>query len=265
MSEQSPGWRQNVSEHLVKSAARSFEILEHFNRERRPLRLRDFVDHLDYPTSSIAALLKSMVAQGYMIFDPHARTYLPTARLAQLVNWVPVKTFEQGVVLDIMYRLQRTTRELIVLGVEDDIYLEYVHTLRSTEGMQLYIAPGTRRLLVQTGTGWLFLSRRPREQALEIYRRTIIRGELTEPEFPMSQFEACLDDHRDRDISFSKARDLVRPVAHWGGGMVSALLPVPDAQRPLAIGVGGPADRLEQHLDEISQALRDEIATLQQF
>jgi DNA-binding IclR family transcriptional regulator len=246
----------------VKSAARVFEILELFGRVKQPLRLKDFVDELGYPTSSVAALLKSMTVQGYLSFDPRARCYLPTPRLASLVSWVSIKTFEQGVVLEAMRNLHRSTKELIVLAAADDIYLEYVETLRSTEGIQLYIAPGTRRLIVQTGTGWLFLSRRPQEEALEIYRKTLAKGELTECEFPRAAFIERLQDHRERDISFVRARDLVRPMAHWGGGMVSMLVPVPSGHRMLAIGVGGLADRLEEKLEDISEHLRAEIAQI---
>ena len=244
---------------MVKSAVRVFEILEFFNRERRPLRLRDLVDYLDYPTSSIAALLKSMTSQGYLGFDSKSHTYMPTSRLAHLVSWIPVDTFEQGVVLDAMRTLQQSLRETVVLGAENGIYLEYVETLRSNEGIQMLIPQGTRRLLIQTGVGWQLLGRRSEADALEIYRQTVAAGEIEEREFPAADFLRKCEEFSKEDISYVKARDLVKRVAHPGGGMVSILVPVPEGHRALTIGIGGPAERLEGKMQEIFSALRDAV------
>lgn len=247
----------------VKSASRVFAILELFARRREPLRLKDVADALDLPTSSAAAILKSITAQGYFTFDAKARSYLPSPRLAQLVTWMPVRPFEEGIVFETMRRLRHRTRELIVLAVANGIYLEYVQTLRSSEGLQLYIRPGTRRLLVQTGTGWLFLGRMPEADALAIYDATIAAGALGPHEFSPSDLLERLASHRTSEISFVRARDLLRPVGHWGGGMVSRLLPVPAGHRSLAIGVAGPADRLESRLEAITRAIEVEVVRLQ--
>jgi DNA-binding IclR family transcriptional regulator len=247
---------------LVKSAARAFEILECFGKERAPLRLKELVERLGYPTSSVAALLKSMTSQGFLTFDSKSKCYMPSARLAGLVSWVPMERFEQGVVLNAMINIQRKTQELIVLGVEKGIYIEYVETIRSTEGMQLYIAPGTQRLTVQSVMGWHFLSTYADEHAHEIYRATIKRGELAKSEFSLDQLMRRVRRHRELDISFIAARDLVRPAAHWGSGMVTMMVPIPAGHRKLGIGVGGPAERLAQKLDLISECLRLEATEI---
>jgi DNA-binding IclR family transcriptional regulator len=247
---------------LVKSAARSFEILECFGRKRTPMRLRELVDQLGYPTSSVAALLKSMTTQGFLTFDSKTKSYMPSARLAGLVSWVPIEKFEQGVVLNAMINIQRKTHELIVLGVERGIYIEYIETIRSSEGMQLYIAPGTRRLTIQSVMGWHFLSRYPDAHAQKLYRATIERGELSESEFSLKQLLKRVHEHRELEISFITARDLVRPAAHWGSGMVTVLVPAPPGHRKLGIGVGGPAERLAHNFERISDHLRLEMSDI---
>ena len=68
----------------VKSARRAFEILELFDRERRPLALKDILEALGYPASSGSALLKSLVALGYLDYDRDRRTYFPTMRISAL-------------------------------------------------------------------------------------------------------------------------------------------------------------------------------------
>jgi IclR family transcriptional regulator, KDG regulon repressor len=49
-----------MSNELTKSARRVFDILELFRERQCPLRLKDVADSLDMPTSSAAALLKTM-------------------------------------------------------------------------------------------------------------------------------------------------------------------------------------------------------------
>lgn len=247
----------------VKSAMRVFEILEKFKEVRQPLRLKDLCEHLGYPVSSTAALIKTIADQGYLHFDQTSRAYFPTPRLAQLTNWVGGANFEHGPVLDAMRRLQRMTGELSVLGTPIGIHMEYVETLRATHVIQLYNPPGTRRLLVQLGMGWLMLSRMPEATATAIYKRTVTLGKVDATEFPLEDFLARLAQMRKQDFAFTRASDYVRPnTAHWGGAMISMLVPVPPNHRRLAIGIGGPAQRLDDNHDALLAALRTEIARL---
>lgn len=247
----------------VKSAMRVFEILEQFKEVRRPLRLKELCERLGYPVSSTAALMKTIVDQGYLHFDQTSRAYFPTPRLAQLASWIGGANFEHGPVLDAMRRLQRTTGELIVLGTPIGIHMEYVETLRATQVIQLYNPPGTRRLLAQLGMGWLMLSRMPEATATALYRRTIVLGKVDEAEFPLDAFQARLAQMRKQDFAFTRATDYVLPnTAHWGGAMISMLVPAPANHRRLAIGIGGPAQRLDENTDAILAALRAEIVRL---
>jgi DNA-binding IclR family transcriptional regulator len=235
----------------VKSAVRVLEILEYFARNREPTRLRDIVRSLGYPTSSTDVLLKTMVAQGYMQFDAATHCYMPSQRVAQLGSWIPVGGFEQTTILQHMYVLRNKLREPVVLATPNGIHLEYVESLPGFDGINSIISPGTKRLLVQTGTGWLFLNRLPLEDAFSIYRRTLRCNELSAAEFSQRDFLAKLEDHRGRDVSFVRARDLLRPTAHWNAAMVSMMIPSPPGHRPLALGVHGPCQRIEDELSDI--------------
>ena len=50
----------------VKSADRVFDLLELFERVRRPLRVGEIAERLGVPQSSVSMLLRTMVARGYM-------------------------------------------------------------------------------------------------------------------------------------------------------------------------------------------------------
>lgn len=238
----------------VKSAERVFQILEYFARTREPARLSDIAMDLAFPVSSVSALLKCMVTQGYMDYDEQRRRYIPSARLAHLGCWLSFDTYEQTDVLEEMYRLREVAQESVVLATPSDIYLEYVETLHGWDSIN--IRRGTRRLMVQTGTGWLFLARMTPEQARLIYRRTIAAGELRSEEFTEKAFMEKVAAHREMDLSFVHARELLRPTAHWGAAMISMIIPTPPGHRPLAIGAHGLSARLEEKSDAISSELR---------
>ena len=74
---------------MVKSAARALKILEHFDAVRGACCARDVAQALGYPTSSTQALLRSLVASGYLHCDPETRQYRPTLRVSLLgAGWI---------------------------------------------------------------------------------------------------------------------------------------------------------------------------------
>lgn len=174
---------------MVKSASRAFAVVELFARVRAPMRLKDVAAGLGHPVSSAAALLKTMTQQGYLSFDTKSRAYMPTARLPRLVNWISYDDFEEGVVAEAIQQLWAQSHEGVVLGTPVGIHLEYVRSLRgASEGVQFSIPLGTRRVLIQTGMGWQYLSLRPLAEAMNIYEQTMAAGALDRALFPRRGF-----------------------------------------------------------------------------
>jgi DNA-binding IclR family transcriptional regulator len=251
-----------VADPSVKSAIRVFEILEHFQQLRRPLRLKDIVGHAGYPVSSTAALLKTMAAQGYLSFDRSNHSYLPTNQLFRLVSWIASASYENGPVRDALRNLQQNTGELVVLGTVNDIHVEYVEALRSPQDIQLWSPPGTKRLLVQSALGWMLLARQPVRVVERIYRRTVAAGEISEADFPLEALGERLAACRVTDYLCPKPPDYVHPPGQPGGAMVAMGIPTAPGQRALVVGVGGPAGRLAEHLEQIVAAMRREVRLL---
>jgi len=60
----------------VKSAVRTVELLEYLaSRQDRPARIRDIATALDVPRSSLHALLRTLVMQGWVRSDPSGTMY----------------------------------------------------------------------------------------------------------------------------------------------------------------------------------------------
>jgi DNA-binding IclR family transcriptional regulator len=241
----------------VKSARRVFEIVELFGRRKQPLRLKHIVEALDSPHSSIDALLKCMTHLGYLSFDQRTHCYTLTGRLASITSWSRADDFETDVVEEVMRDIQKQSDELVLLAAESGIYTEYIKSYRALgEGMQLFIAPGTKRILVQGGAGTLFLRNKTADEIADIYRRTLKAGDITTENYPLFRLMSELENSRDKDIIFVTARQVVAPTAHWGGALISMQLPVPQGHRELVICIGGPAERLQARLEFLSGILR---------
>jgi len=249
-------------EATVKSAMRVFEILKCFEQHRRPLRLKDIVGQSGFPTSSTAALLKSMSVQGYLNFDRQRRSYFPTEQLAHLVSWLAVAAYEDDAVRRAMLSIQQRTQEYVALGTPIGIHVEFISALRSAYDLQVWNPPGTKRLLIQSGMGWLLLGQQSRSVIGRIYKQTVESGAIAPQSVRLDALIEQIEKYRRQDYSFTKPSDFARHPAQAGVGMIAMLVPVPPNHRPLVLGVGGPADRLRANLKPIVTAMRAEIERL---
>lgn len=233
----------------VKSARRAFEILEFFDRERRPLALKDILDGLGYPASSGSALLKSLVALGYLDYDRDRRTYFPTMRIAALGAWVPDALFGDGALLTLMERLRTMTGETVILATQSDLHAQYVHILASAEPLQFSVPPGARRPLANSGLGWCLLSGKTDDEIERLRRR--INAEPGAGE-PLSREGLMRRVNEVRTRGYAVSKHTVSP----GAGVIAAPLPRGAFGRVFALGVAGPVARLEMKEELILRELR---------
>lgn len=237
----------------IKSARRAFEVFEYFDRERRPLGLKDIADRLGYPPSSGSVLLKSLVTLGYLDYDQSSRTYFPTMRIAALGSWVHDTLFGEGDITRLMEHLHRVTDETIILGTRSDLHAQYVHVINSGQPLHFAVKPGTLRPLASSGMGWLFLSTlQPAE--IDRLRRRINAEEKSK--LAQDDLLKHVAEVRTRAYAFSKG------AVSEGVGIIAMLLPKGPFGRRFAIGAGGPVARLERKEALITAEMKKGIAQL---
>jgi DNA-binding IclR family transcriptional regulator len=245
----------HVAESAVKSARRAFEILEAFDRHRRPMALKEMLDDLGYPASSGSALMKSLVSLGYLDYDRDRRTYFPTMRIAALGAWVQGALFSGGPLMEVMERLREVTGETVILAAQSDLAAQYVHVVRSSEPLQFAVPPGARRPLANSGLGWLLLSAKT-DAEIERLRRRINAEAGPGAKLERETLMERIAEVRARGYAFSKN------AVTAGAGVIGVLLPKGPFGRVFALGVGGPVARLEDRESEIVSELRAGVAQL---
>jgi len=251
-----------MQQERVKSAARVLEIFEYFSRRRQPARMYEIAEELGYPGSSLTALLRTIVAMGYMELDEDNHLYFPTARLSKLTDWLETGGYEQTKVLDALHRLRDELEEPVVLAAQEGLHIQYFVSLHCQEGTHSHIRQGTRRLMIRNGIGLQMLSRMPRDQALEVYQLTIDSGLFDGAEFTQDRFKASLEEYAETDIVILDAKYLPRQTAHWNASMVSMLIPVPEGHRALGVGVHGLTAQITERAPLIISRLRKLAADL---
>src|SRR3954454_16240233 len=159
------------SNFAIKTAKRIFEVLEYFEDVKRPISLKEVSTKCDYPTSSAAALLKSMVVLGYLFYDSYNRTYLPTMRIAQMGEWLNTGLFGDSAILALVDEVHQELDELVSISTQSDLHAQYIHSLQTSKRLRFEVKPGDVRPLAISGIGRTMLSGHTDVEIARLMRR----------------------------------------------------------------------------------------------
>jgi DNA-binding IclR family transcriptional regulator len=245
-----------MADPVIKTAKRVFEILEYFRETRTPLSVRDISEHFDYPLSSTSVLIKDMSMLGYLSYDSRIRAYSPTIMVAMLGDWIYESSFGGTEIANLMQALSDTTKDMVILAVQNDIQAQYVQVIQSQLPIQFYVSPGTRRPLCASGTGWSMLAPQTDATIARIHQRTLSRiGKAGLPE-NMDLDSVMEQVNKVRQHGYVYSRGTNTP----GAGIIAMPLPTASNGARLAIGIGGLTDRLDAQESFIARQMKDLVA-----
>ena len=237
----------------VKSATRTFEVLELFADRRRPLALHEIHGTLGYPQSSTTNLLKSMVMMGYLNYSRDRRTYQPTMRLSALGSWITGYIQSKGQFRELVDALQRRTDETVGLSTQNDLFVQYLFLKAPEHEFKNPPTDGTMRLLVDSSGGLAMISRMSDCAIDKLCRYTNY--------YEMGS-ERCAFDAVMREVAIIRRLGYChapeRPTPDVSS--ISIALDQDLHGIPLAIGVGGLAARIDGRKTEIVAIMRELIA-----
>ena len=239
----------------IKTARRIFEVLEYFEDVKRPISLKEVSTKCDYPTSSAAALLKSMVVLGYLFYDSYNRTYLPTMRIAQMGEWLNTGLFGDSAILALVDDVHQELDELVSISTQSDLHAQYIHCLQTSKRLRFEVKPGEVRPLAISGIGRTLLSGHTDVEIERLVRR-INATCPPEERIDLNALMKIINGIRRDGYMFSKH------IVVQDAGVIAVLLPKRDFGRDLVLGVGGPVSRLEERQEEILACIRRGIARL---
>jgi DNA-binding IclR family transcriptional regulator len=238
-----------IAQKTVKSAGRVLEILEYFDDVQQPATVMEVADTLGYPQSSTSALLRSLVALGYLDYDRYKRTYVTSHRVALLGSWVNSDFISEGSVISLMKELSELTGDTIILAMRNGLYVQYIHVIQATSAARLHVTLGTTRPLAASGTGFAMLSTLTDHEIRRVVMRINADTEDGKPLIKLADVMEHVAHSRKEGYAFSC--DMVTR----GGGVIAAPLPGPLGSPALVIGIGGISEVMRSREAELAGML----------
>jgi DNA-binding IclR family transcriptional regulator len=241
-----------------RTIERTFQVLDYLSERKRPVRLKDIVTDLAYPGSSASVILKSLVVLGYANFDRDTMTYSLTPRIGTLAQNFRETVAPEDLCLNAArQRLSKLTGGTIGVGIQSDIYAQYISVVPNQRPMPYQVRPGAVRPITRCGLGLALLSRRSDDEIDRLRRRVNAK----EPDRRLHIGEGALVDQiasvRSKGYAFS------RGMFREGVGFIGIALPKPLGGRWSALGVGGMISALAEQEDLIAAELKAVAADLQ--
>ncbi len=228
-----------MSEQANRTIRRTFEVLDYLDARNRPVRLKDITTDLRYPPSSASGILKSLVVLGYLNYDRDTMSYTLTPRITTLGTRLNDALWQDRRVMGALERLAAATGAMVGLGVQSDIYAQYITVLPPPGPVAYQLRPGAIRPVTRCGIGWALLSLRDDAEVERLRRRVNAKEGDRALHVSAATIEAQIGTVRRKGYAFSRHTWLP------GFGIIAMPLPHPIGGRWCAIGAAGDVPMLD--------------------
>ncbi len=138
---------------MVKSADRSFQILEFISIAKEGRSHKDLSQSLGIPGSSLSALLATLVSREYLNFDPVSRRYRIGPEILHLAGRYLANYDIVQLGSPILKMLVTSTRESALIAIRRQNNIQIVSKELCSESIQQVIDVGERAPLYATAAG----------------------------------------------------------------------------------------------------------------
>ena len=247
-----------MAKEQVSSILRALRILECFMDRETEWTLKELVEYLDLPTTTVFRQVSTLAERQYLVQDPVRKSYRVGPRLMLLASAILGQSDLRQVARPELEQLSATVRETINLSVllEHDIfYLDKVETHRS---IVCNTRIGTRAPAYATGSGKVMLAGQTpayiddycawmRHKAVSLTKKTI-----TDPDRLRLQLnQARLNGYAMDDGEIEE-------------GLICVAAPIYDLNRQIigAVSISGPDYRMEKDEDVMISSVRETAANI---
>lgn len=243
---------------IVKSAMRTFAVLEFFRETKRAASVTEISSALEMPQSSTSVLLSSLVQLNYLEYDRRTRRFIPSYRVNLLGDWIRHSSFRDTKLTDLMEELWTATGgETVMLGHQAGAAgMQYLHVIPSGSQLQYTANAGQIRPMIRTALGHVLLSQMPNTAVRGIIRRNNAEEPSQSARVRESAFLEEVE--RIRHRGFSETNGSTTP----GANTIGMLVPLAKRRARLAIGIGGPIERIAAKRARIIEVMQSRLERL---
>jgi DNA-binding IclR family transcriptional regulator len=242
-----------------QSVTRVIRLIEALCTSPVAMSLADLARALGAPKSSLAALLRGLADEGFVIAADGAWRLGPGAfGLGSALLEARRRLQSSDLVRDGMRRLAERCGETVLFGVrdEDGETLTYVDVIESHKTVRFMVPVGDRRPLYSTAGGRALLAAGPEAELSRYLER--LKPEAFTPETLTSK-RALAD-----AIAEARAAGVAQTVDQSSEGVTGTASPIRDAAGTVigVLIVAAPSLRLADRLAELKRLVKDEAATV---
>jgi DNA-binding IclR family transcriptional regulator len=140
------------------SVERAFAILEMFERERRPLSLKELSDYCRIPTSTCHTLVHTLLKHSYLYQTGRRKDLYPTRKIYEIGAAIVANDPVLQRLLPIMEDLRAATQETVILGKRQRDGVLYLEVLESPQTIRYSSRAGQSKPLHSSSIGKAMLS-----------------------------------------------------------------------------------------------------------
>ncbi|MGH8808817.1 MAG: IclR family transcriptional regulator [Noviherbaspirillum sp.] len=233
----------------IPAASRAMAVFEVFARERRDLSNSEIAKLLAVADSSCSDLLHTLHSLGYLMRTTRTRRFYPTGRLFETARQIAEHDPLTQVAQQAVRRLSQATSESAFFGVLEPQAVRVAAVAQSPLPLRYILDVGERVALHASALGKAMLGllsdgeARTRLQAAK--RPAVTASTVVDLDQLMAQLV------RGREQGWFEAHD------EGTEGVTALAIAARLGDRPVAISVAGPTERIEKHHESYLAALRE--------
>lgn len=229
------------------SVERAFAILETFERERRPLSMKELADTCHIPASTCHSLVHTLLKRAYLYQTGRRKDLYPTRRLYDLGATILAHDPVLQRLEPAMQALRDATRETVILGKRQKEGIVYLEVIEGPEVIRYSARPGDTKPLHSTCIGKALLS---------TLKETDLRKQLaTTPLSGITGTTITSADALIADIAAGRAEGCFVTRGENVPDVTAMAVPVAVNHELYGLAVAGPSHRMIERQEEIREAL----------
>lgn len=229
------------------SVERAFAILETFEREKRPLSMKELANSCRIPASTCHALVHTLLKRAYLFQTGQRKDLYPTRRLYDLGATILAHDPILQRLEPALTALRDTTRETVILGKRQKDAIVYLDVFESPEVIRYSARAGDTKPLHSTSIGKALLSAlKPQDLRALLADRVTTR--ITDATITdLEALIANIAEGREQGCFVTRGENVPDVTAF--------ALPVAINNELFGLAVAGPSHRMDARTDAVRTAL----------
>ncbi len=231
------------------SPERLLAIFELFEKERRPLSLKEVADLCRIPASTCHNLIHMLLKHAYLYQTGQRKDLYPTRRLYDMGATILASDLILQRLMPVMEALRDETRETVILGKRQKDRIVYLEVLEGPEVIRYSARPGDAKPLHSTSIGKAILSALGEAEVRQLLEASPLTQITAKTITSFAQLMEDLEQGRRQGVFTTHGENVA--------DVTALAVPISINNELFGLAVAGPSHRVYANFDKVARALKD--------